>query len=276
MQKEKPALAATGWPQPPLRLTVSPACQGHQPFWLKPTGVWSLSFVTKTIKRPYQPLRTQGLHSRPHTIRPGAPRDFTSPGQFHGCLLSDPRVGASHNDCLPGNGGLAGTGPARNVVSVGKKRGGHFGPCVHCDYYDLGRLCSRSDRTGRTSPNSVGARVVVQAKAPHGWVLGRLRMGTSLLCKDPMDWFPMAAVTSDHRLSQLKPCTGKSMGLQAGAQDGSHREKDRCWQGCAPPGGSRERWVTCLFQLRGMPTLPGSRPLHLSTASSGPDSEGPL
>lgn len=48
--------------------------------------------------------------------------DFTSSGQLQGRLFPDARVGAGHNDGLPGNGGLAGTSPAGDKVPGDKKR----------------------------------------------------------------------------------------------------------------------------------------------------------
>lgn len=85
----------------------------------------------------------------------------TSFGQLQGGLLPDARVGTSHNDSLPRNGGLAGTSPAGNKVPGGRKRE-VSSICLSTltaetpDSYDLRQgtalsLCSPSGKMGTTS-----------------------------------------------------------------------------------------------------------------------------
>lgn len=233
----------------------------------------------------------QTSHPKPRTEKAGAPRDLTSSGQLQGRLLPDARVGASHDDGLPRNGGLAGTGPARNVVSAGKKQRGHFGPCATSPYvpdcYDFGRmtplrLCSPNGKTGRTSHNSAGASVVLQAKAQHNQVWGGPTRRQSLLCKDPLDGFPMAAVTSNHKLSPVKPRTGNQRVCRQESKTGLTGIWAGCLQGCAPSGGSRGEAGPVPFPApigAHTPWLTAPRPPSPKSAAlclQVTDSEGPL
>ena len=85
----------------------------------------------------------------------------TSFGQLQGGLLPDARVGTSHYDSLPRNGGLAGTSPAGDKVPGDRKRE-VSSICLSTltagtpDTYDLRQgtalsLCSPSGKMGTTS-----------------------------------------------------------------------------------------------------------------------------
>lgn len=117
------------------------------------------------------PSSTTRSRSRAPSQEAGAQWDITSFGQLQGSLLPDARVGTSHNDSLPGNGGLAGTSPAGNKVPGGRKRE-VSSICLSTltagapNGYDLRQvttlsLCSPSGKMGTISHNQ-GSPVVTQ------------------------------------------------------------------------------------------------------------------
>lgn len=93
---------------------------------LQPDDPEELNIPQETKPSPARPRAPQ-----PRAEKAGAHQDVTSLGQLQGGLLPDARVGTRHNDGLPMNGGLAGTGPASDIVPGGEEQHSQFCPSVH-------------------------------------------------------------------------------------------------------------------------------------------------